>query len=178
MASGLKARITPDPRAEEVRWAICEAQLVQAIGRGRGVNRTDANPLLIDILTNVVLPIEIDEVTTWGRIQPRTAHVMRSAGAVPLSYTDMATAYPALFPSRDAAKKTIKREAENWGQTPIAGSGEPAGSSRSDKSLIWRRRCGGRGSRGKPGGRTREYGGAEADPSSPRFAWTRRAFRR
>ena len=84
----------PDPRAEAVRWAICEAQLVQAIGRGRGVNRTDANPLQIDILTNVVLPIEVDEVTTWARIQPGTARVMRAAGAVPLSYTDMATAYP------------------------------------------------------------------------------------
>jgi putative DNA primase/helicase len=41
----------PDSRAEAVRRAICEAQLVQAIGRGRGVNRTDANPLQIDILT-------------------------------------------------------------------------------------------------------------------------------
>jgi hypothetical protein len=69
--------------------------------------------------SNVVLPIEVDEVTTWERIQPGTAHVMRAAGAVPLSYTDMATAYPELFPSRQAARKTIKREAENRGQTPI-----------------------------------------------------------
>ena len=49
----------PDPRAEAVRRAICEAQLVQAIGRGRGVNRTDANPLQIDILTNAVLPLSL-----------------------------------------------------------------------------------------------------------------------
>ena len=44
----------PDPRAEAVRWSICEAGLIQAIGRGRGVNRTADNPLQIDILTNVV----------------------------------------------------------------------------------------------------------------------------
>jgi hypothetical protein len=30
----------PDPTGEAVRWQICEGQLVQAIGRGRGVNRT------------------------------------------------------------------------------------------------------------------------------------------
>jgi putative DNA primase/helicase len=125
----------PDPRAEAVRRAICEAQLVQAIGRGRGVNRTDANALQIDILTNVVLPIEVDEVTTWDRIQPGTAHLMRTAGAVPLSYTDMATAYPDLFASREAAKKTIMREAGNWGQTPIEDS--PDGRNRGQTPISY-----------------------------------------
>ena len=57
----------PDPRAEAVRWSICEAELIQTIGRGRGVNRTAANPLQIDILTNVCLPIEVDEVDNLGR---------------------------------------------------------------------------------------------------------------
>jgi len=108
----------PDPRAEAIRWAICEGELVQAIGRGRGVNRTEANPLQIDILTNVCVPIQVDEITAWKKIQPGTAHIMRARDAVPLSYADMATAYPDLFPSREAAKKTIGREAENWGQTP------------------------------------------------------------
>ena len=61
----------PDRWAEAVRWAICEAELVQAIGRGRGVNRGPENPLQIDILTNICLPgIEVDEVTTWDAIQP------------------------------------------------------------------------------------------------------------
>jgi putative DNA primase/helicase len=107
----------PDERAEAVRWAICEAGLVQAVGRGRGVNRTDADPLQIDILTNVVLPIEVDEVTTWQRIQPRMAKVMRARGAVPISYPDMATAYPDLFSSAEAARKALIRE--NPGQMPI-----------------------------------------------------------
>jgi len=100
----------PDPRVETVRWAICEGELVQAIGRGRGVNRTDANPLRIDILTNVCLPIEVDEVTTWEKIQPSAIDVMCAHGAVPLGYRDMADAYSDLFQTRDAAKMAIRRE--------------------------------------------------------------------
>jgi hypothetical protein len=110
----------PDPRVEAVRWAICETGVVQAVGRGRD------NPLQIDILTKIVLPIEVDEATTWNRIQPGTAHVMRAAGAVPLSYADMAKAYPDLFPTADAARMTLTREARNPKQTPIreSNSGE------------------------------------------------------
>lgn len=96
----------PDPRAEAVRWAICEAELIQAIGRGRGVNRTADNPLQIDILTNVVLPIEVDEVTTWSAIQPSAHDVMRARGAVPSSYRDMSAAYPDLFADAKAAENT------------------------------------------------------------------------
>jgi putative DNA primase/helicase len=107
----------PDERAEAVRWAICEAGLVQAIGRGRGVNRGAADVLQIDILTNVVLPIEVDEVTTWNRIQPSLAQIMRARGAVPIGYADMAMAYPDLFSSADAARKALSRE--NPGQMPI-----------------------------------------------------------
>jgi putative DNA primase/helicase len=103
----------PDPRAEAVRLAICEAGLIQAIGRGRGVNRTADNPLEIDILTNIVLPIEVDELTTWEHIQPTHAEVMRSRGAVPLSYADMVAAYPDLFPSPMALNR------ENPEQMPI-----------------------------------------------------------
>ncbi len=44
-----------DPIAEAVRWSICEGELIQAIGRGRGVIRTADTPLEIDLLTDVVL---------------------------------------------------------------------------------------------------------------------------
>jgi len=107
----------PDPRAEAVRWQICEAGLMQAIGRGRAVNRTADNPLQIDILTNVPLPIVTDEMTTWELIQPTLAERMRSRGAAPLTYRDMAEAHPDLFISADAARKALGRE--NPGQTPI-----------------------------------------------------------
>jgi hypothetical protein len=42
---------------------------------------------------------------------------MRARGAVPVSYRDMAAAYPELFDSREVAKNALERE--NWGQTPI-----------------------------------------------------------
>jgi putative DNA primase/helicase len=88
----------PDARGEAVRWGICEAELVQAIGRGRGVNRTAENVLQIDILTNIALPgIEVDEVTTWDAIQPGMIDVMRARGAAPLGYVDMAAGHPDLF---------------------------------------------------------------------------------
>jgi len=116
----------PDPRVEAVRWAICEAGLVQAIGRGRGVNRTAGNPLRVDILTSVVAPIEVDEVTTWDRIQPGAAQVMRAAGAAPTSFADVAAAYPDLFRSADAARMALSREAQNPEQTPIEREEGPA----------------------------------------------------
>ena len=103
----------PDPRVEAVRWAICEAELIQAIGRGRGVNRTADNPLQIDILTNVCLPIEVDEMTTWDAIQPSLAEIMRARGAVPLSYADMAAAYPDLFSSAERGRARAR-----GGKTP------------------------------------------------------------
>jgi putative DNA primase/helicase len=73
--------------------------------------------LQIDILTNIVLPVEVDEVTTWKRLQPSLAQIMRARGAAPLSYCDMAAAYPDLFVSGDAAKMALTRE--NPEQTPI-----------------------------------------------------------
>jgi hypothetical protein len=107
----------PDARVEAVRWSICEGELIQAIGRGRGVNRTEANPLQIDILTNVCLPVVVDVVTTWQDIQPDALDIMCAAGAVPVAYRDMAEAYPGLFPSAEAARKAIRRT--NPGQTSI-----------------------------------------------------------
>jgi putative DNA primase/helicase len=108
----------PDPRAEEVRWQICEAGLIQAIGRGRAINRTAANPLQIDILTNVPLPVVTDELVSWDVIQPTKAEIMRSRGAVPLNYRDMAAAYPDLFrKGAEAARKALGEE--NPGEMPI-----------------------------------------------------------
>jgi putative DNA primase/helicase len=53
----------PDPHVDEARQQICEAELMQAIGRGRGDDRTEDNQLQIDILTNVPLPIVADEAS-------------------------------------------------------------------------------------------------------------------
>jgi hypothetical protein len=70
----------PDPGAEAVRWQICEGALVQAVGRGRGVNRTEQDPLQIDVIADVVLPIEVDEVVDWKAAQPGQFVVMAAQG--------------------------------------------------------------------------------------------------
>ncbi len=59
-----------DPTAEAIRWSICEGELIQAMGRGRGVNRTAETPLAIDILTDVVLPVTVSELIAWGELRP------------------------------------------------------------------------------------------------------------
>jgi len=55
----------PDPLVEAVRFAICEGELLQAVGRGRGVRRNAEMPLEVLILTDVPLPIPVDTLITW-----------------------------------------------------------------------------------------------------------------
>ena len=66
----LKGRYAhPDARVEAVRKALCEAELVQAIGRGRGVHRTVSNPLDVIVLTNVPLAdLQVSDTCTLDDI--------------------------------------------------------------------------------------------------------------
>ncbi|NFV81297.1 hypothetical protein [Magnetospirillum aberrantis] len=68
--SGLSAEVDhhPDRLAEMVRRSICEAEILQAIGRGRGVRRGADHPLTIYLLTDVVIPEPV-EVVTWEEAQ-------------------------------------------------------------------------------------------------------------
>jgi hypothetical protein len=64
----------PDPLAEAIRFAICEGELVQAVGRGRGVRRTAETPLEVLVLTDVPIPLPLNKLTTWKRaLRLRTA---------------------------------------------------------------------------------------------------------
>ena len=60
-----EADVHPDPVAEAIRWQICEGELVQVVGRGRGVNRGADNPLDVLVLTNRPLPLLVEAVVTW-----------------------------------------------------------------------------------------------------------------
>ena len=94
----------PDPVAEAVRWQICEGELVQAIGRARGVNRTSADPVDITIVADVFLPLPVDEVRPWHR--PSAAIEMAAQGVMLFSPTDMARAFPELWNERATDKVT------------------------------------------------------------------------
>jgi putative DNA primase/helicase len=102
-----------DPIAEAIRWSICEGELIQAIGRGRGVNRTAETPLDIDLLTDAVLPLTVHEVIPWQHIRPSRHDLMALEGVVLENAADMAKCFPSLWPSPNAARQDRQRSVTN-----------------------------------------------------------------
>jgi len=96
----------PDPFCEGVRQLVTEGELVQALGRARGVNRTDETPLDIDLLFDVVLPIEVDEVMNWKR--PSLYIATAAEGVMLEAPIDMVKLWPTLWPNEKAADRTVK----------------------------------------------------------------------
>jgi putative DNA primase/helicase len=99
----------PDELAEAIRWQICEAEIMQAIGRGRGVNRTAETPLDVDILCHVVLPITVDHVDEWRA--PGLEVEMIAAGVWVESPADMARAWPGVWANEQAARNWLRTNA-------------------------------------------------------------------
>ncbi len=106
---GVSGEVHDDLTAEAARWSICEGELIQALGRGRGVNRTADNPLEVDLLTDVVLPVTVDEVLAWDDVRPSRHDMMAAAGVELENAVDMAKAFPELWPSHDAARQERAR---------------------------------------------------------------------
>ncbi|KFG66740.1 DNA-primase RepB domain-containing protein [Microvirga sp. BSC39] len=115
----------PDPTAEDMRTLTCDAELVQAIGRARAVNRDASKPLDIRILADVQLDgFPVDELKVWKQpndeesqevdemkasdevvaaVIPAGREVeMIVDGMILQSATDMAKAWPEVWASRDA----------------------------------------------------------------------------
>jgi putative DNA primase/helicase len=105
--------VHPDPTAEAIRWSICEAELIQAMGRGRGVNRTAARPLQIDLLTDVVLPVTVSELIDWQDLRPTRRDLMAARGVVLENAADMARCFPDLWDNHEAARKDGQRSGTN-----------------------------------------------------------------
>ena len=77
---------------------MCEAALLQAVGRARAVNRTAADPVLVVVLTDVPLPLEVDAVVE-GRALAGDLWT-RVAGELPVIPADQAAlagSLPGLF---------------------------------------------------------------------------------
>lgn len=107
----------PDPLTEAVRWQICEGEIIQIIGRGRGVNRTAENPLEVLILTDRPLPLPVDEAVSWEALAPSPTDLMLAQAGVALeSPTEASPCFPDLWPTPEAAKKTSQRG--KWGTFP------------------------------------------------------------
>ena len=110
-----------DPLAEDIRAAICDAELIQAIGRGRGVNRTADDPLEVQVLADVALSLVHDRITTWDMEAPDLMQRMLLARIATDSPGDAAALHPTLFSSANQAKIASQRSVFK-GQTPIRDS--------------------------------------------------------
>ena len=95
----------PDPFVEAVRFAVCEGEVLQAVGRGRGVQRTVETALEVLILTNVPLPIAVDQLTAWRDLcETGPLDLLLARGVVPLDYAGMVSALPGRFADPAAVK--------------------------------------------------------------------------
>jgi len=100
----------PDPVAEMVRWQVAEGQLVQIVGRGRGVRRTEANPVHVLALVDAPLPMPLAGTLEAADVEPGPADLMRAEGGVVLANARHAwTAYSDLWPSHNAADLAMRR---------------------------------------------------------------------
>ena len=120
----------PDPNVEALRWAACEAELIQAVGRGRGIHRTAGDPLDVFILTNVPLDaVPVTSAVTLDAIWCDLAggdpvKELARAGVLPMDWPGRGAALASLgFFGRardkgDAARDWFKRNAD--GRTRLA----------------------------------------------------------
>ena len=109
----MPGEVHADPTAEAIRWSICEAELIQAMGRGRGVNRTAENPLQIDLLTDVVLPVTVAELIDWHDLRPARRDLMAARGVVLENAADMAACFPDLWPTPTLPRRIGQRSGTN-----------------------------------------------------------------
>ncbi len=118
----------PDPYAEAIRWQACEAELIQAVGRARGIRRGANEPVDVFIWTDVPLD-EVRPMKTlplnkawceWGAEDPVAA--LLAAGVVPEDWAGRGAILAAagLLPRArdlgDAARQLI-------GRTPSGSAG-------------------------------------------------------
>lgn len=111
-ARTVEAERHPDPMAEAVRVALVEAELVQAMGRGRGVRRHAGNPLAIYVLGNTPLPCPLATISDWQPLGP-DREMLADLGAWLQSTGDAAEAW-----GRKA--NTVKVARQRLGYSPYS----------------------------------------------------------
>jgi hypothetical protein len=103
----------PDPLVEAVRFAIYEGELLQAVGRGRGVRRNAETRLEVLILTDVPLPIPVDILITWkGLCDAGPLDVLAANGVIPLDYMGIVAALPGRFENETQLKDWFQKRPE------------------------------------------------------------------
>lgn len=100
----------PDPVAEACRWQIAEGESIQAIGRGRGVNRSENAPLHVELWSDLVLPVAVDYVRHWRDVPSGPGIEMQAAGVVIEKPADMSACWPGVWSTAAAASECARRE--------------------------------------------------------------------
>jgi len=83
--------------AEAFRWLTADAAIIQAVGRGRGVNRDSEAPLQVDILSSALVHCMADEIVIWNAAENAPTYQMPVAGVVPLTGDTAMQVFPELF---------------------------------------------------------------------------------
>jgi hypothetical protein len=134
-----------DELTDAMAWQICEAELLQNIGRARGVRRTKKNPVDVYLLNDIELPVREDVQITWRDFQPTPLDLMAARGVildVPTSTRGYWNLVAAVLPDLFGTPKAAKRQYQNNGvanslraQTPIIDT--PIGEwARSDRPYL------------------------------------------
>ena len=101
----------PDPIAETIRSQIADGQIIQAIGRARGIWRTEQNPVDIFVLSDAVLPVPVDGFLQEAFVfeQSQEERMLAEGGIAFYSAAAAAKAYPALYRTQKAAEHALAR---------------------------------------------------------------------
>ena len=116
---GCKIQVHPDPRCQAILEQIREREIEQAIDRLRLVHR--ASPGRVILMTNIVVDVTVDRLTSWRDLIPsrwqRTGDALR--GCLPLSPSELARLLPEVWGTAEAAKAWLRRHPEKGVQTLI-----------------------------------------------------------
>jgi hypothetical protein len=92
-----------DPRVQAVLEQVRERETAQAIDRLRLIHRTV--PARVIVLSNLVLDLTVDRLTTWREIMPSRLEQAAAHGpAVPLSASELHRCFPKLWLTFKAAR--------------------------------------------------------------------------
>jgi hypothetical protein len=109
----------PDPRVESVRQAVCDAELVQAVGRARAVRRDASQPLEVVLVGKTPVPgLVPDRLVRLADLVPTEWQMVAARhGVVPLEPAALAKAGGWASPA--AAKKALQRAQGKIGTSPL-----------------------------------------------------------
>ena len=108
---GVDVVVHPDLRVQKILEQIREGESQQAIDRIRLIHATA--PKAVYLLSNVVLDVDVDHLVTWEELMNGGSRIEQAwktlNGVMPLAPEWLATQFPQLWNTADAAKADVGR---------------------------------------------------------------------